>query len=120
MRDSSLLAFSQLRQEERKGSSHETILAASETFEKTPPTTWRGVCIKLKECVRDLENSEAEAEYLAIELRDFFRSRKTIDGAWLYDLRLHIQVVQIMEPENDYAIACLQSILAGMSKLRLV
>ena len=118
MRDSSLLAFSQLRQEERNGSPHEAILAASATFEKTSPTTWRGVCIKLKECARDLENSDAD--YLAIELRDFFRMRKIIDGAWLYDLRLHVQLVQALAPDNDYAISCLQSILAGMSKPRLV
>lgn len=118
MRDSSLRAFSQLRQQERKGASYDAIQIATKIFEKTDPTTWRGVCIKLKECARDLQNSEMD--FLANELRDFFRTRRTIDGAWLYDLRLHIQVAQVMAPENDYAISCLQSILTGMSKPRLV
>ena len=130
MRDSSILAFSRMRRSERIVDLHthardheraDTALDAvdvdSTTFENTPPTDNRGVMLKAKEAIASLEASEEMAP--ATMLRHFFKSRRTIDGAWLRDLRFHVEAVEALAPENDYAIACLQSILAGMSKPRL-
>ena len=131
MRDSSVLAFSRMRRSERIVDLHthardhepadialDAVDADSITFENTPPTSKRGVMLKAKEAIASLIASE-DSETLIVSLRHFFKSMRTIDGACLRDLRSHIEAVKILAPENDYAISCLQSILAGMSKPRL-
>jgi hypothetical protein len=131
MRDSSVLAFRRMRRSERildlhtkardnerAGAALEAVDADSTTFEDTPPTSSKGVMIKAKEAIVALEASGQEAP--ANMLRHFFRTRHTLDGAWLRDLRFHVEAVKAMAPENDYAVSCLQSILAGISKPRLV
>ena len=131
MRDSSILAFSRMRRSERildlhtkardnerAGAALGAVDADSTAFEETPPTSSKGVMIKAKEAIVALEAAEQEA--LANMLRHFFRTRRTVDGAWLRDFRFHVEAVKAMAPESVYAVACLQSILAGMSKPRLV
>ena len=131
MRDTSILAFKRMRRSElilglhtkardheRAGAALGAVGADSTTFEETPPTSSKGVMIKVKEAIVALEASEQEAP--ANMLRHFFRTRRAVDGAWLRDLRFHVEAVKAMAPDSDYAISCLQSILSGASKPRLV
>ncbi len=97
----------------------------------THPTTQRGVDLKSQKCLRLFFEHDCHAD-AANEVRSFFKARRTIDGAWLRDLRLLIEHLKSIEPGTvDYghcqmpvdlcqAITYLESILAGMSKPRLV
>ena len=105
----------------RANIAYDDLMADSAAWDNTAPTTWLGVMLKVSEAIACLETSESEdAEILKEALRGFFKNRRTIDGSWLRDLRSLIKVVSVRAPESYYATSCLRSILAGMSKPRLV
>lgn len=144
MRDPYLLAHSRRRCAERIADIHhkagdfelakeaeEMADAAFDACDLAHPTTQRGVDLKAEKCIRLHLAHDCYAD-LANEVRSFFKSRRTIDGAWLRDLRLLINHTKSLEPgivdyghckmpvAVDWAIIYLESILAGMSKPRIV
>jgi len=123
--DPSLLAYKQCRRaghaldnERVAGKSYdeafEAMLTTGRVWDATNPSSDRGVAIKLRWCVLDLQNGELNE--LADTLREFFRMRNKAGGDWLRDLRTHIEIVKRVAPECEYAVECLKSILAGMAK----
>jgi hypothetical protein len=95
------------------------------------PPSQRGIDLKAVKCIRFLLDQQDDE--LADFLRKFFRTRRTIDLAWVRDLRQMIDLVRRMDPgvmkytdgsefprTHDYAVSLLESILVGASKPRLV
>lgn len=132
MGDPAIFAFSRVRRCERiwglhcqshdqgrANAAYDDLVADSAAWEDTAPTTWLGVLLKVSEAIVCLEDSE-NPEVLIEELRCFFKNRRTIDVSWLRDLRSLIKAVSVRAPQSYYATSCLRSILAGMSRPRLV
>ena len=118
MSDQSVNLYRRMRHLEQSQAAHEALLDASDQYEKTDPSTRRGALLKAREAVVSLVCTEDDSA--ANMLRHFFRTRKTIDGGWLRDLRYHAEAIaSYMAPDNDYAAECLQSIVRGMSRPRL-
>lgn len=129
MIDSAVLSFRRLRRaekildlhrtagdRERAAQAHDAVLSDSALFELTHPSTRRGIMVKAKEAIVCLECEGVHG--IAKSLRRFFRTRRSVDGQWLRDLRRYIERME-KAALNDYAIACLRSILAGMGRPRL-
>lgn len=87
-------------------------------FSDTKPCSQRGAFLKLKECVKDLQDGGADTE--AMLLRMFLRRKGPVNGAWLRDLRLFANTVTGTAPHCGFALNCMKAVLAGMAGPRLV